>query len=499
MKKTIFLFLVSVCFTVHAQTKAASRPNIVFIIADDLSSDDLSCYGNKGIKTPNLQKLAENGITFNNAYLTAANCSPSRASIVTGRYPVSNGQTDLTTGALPDYNVEFPEFFDGIDFFPEILQKAGYYTAQSGKWHLGYHWLKASGPAKKGFDHTDHKGGESGAESWTKVLDNRPKNKPFFMWFAAHDPHDPWTAPKVHPIEDVKVPPYIPDTKYMREQLAAYYDEIHRMDYFIGKMVDKLKEQQVYENTIIVFVADNGRGFWRSKAHIYDAGMKTPLLVSWPSQIKKNQKSDHLISMVDLAPTFVELAGLEPYGYTFQGRSILPILKDAESSNVNQYAISEQNWHGYSSYYRSVRDVSGYLYIRNGHPEQSGIGGKAFVDYMVEQNDKGKLTQLQKDLFRFPRESEELYHYKSDAHQEINLVTDSKHTKKLNELRNVLDSWQKLTGDRISSNEIPDWYQRPYSDEKPKKGVWGDPPGTRNFGVRKYEMKILELTRFELK
>ncbi|MGX1929337.1 sulfatase family protein [Flagellimonas sp. 2504JD4-2] len=499
MKKTILLFLISVGFTVQAQTKQRSRPNIVFIIADDLSSDDLSCYGNQGIKTPNLQELAENGIIFHNAYLTAANCSPSRASMVTGRYPVSNGQTDLATGALPDYKVDFPEFFDGIDYFPEILQKSGYYTAQSGKWHLGYHWLQASGPAKRGFDLTDHRGGESGAENWTKILDDRPKNKPFFMWFAAHDPHDPWTAPKVHDITDVHVPPYLPDTEYMREQLAAYYDEIHRMDYFIGEVMDKLKEQQVYENTMIVFVADNGRGFWRSKAHIYDAGMKTPLLVSWPSKIKADQQSDHLISMVDLAPTFVEITGHAPEDYTFQGRSILPILKDVKSTNINQYAISEQNWHGYSSYYRSVRDASGYLYIQNGHPDRSGIGGKAFVDYMIRLNNKGELSKLQQDPFRFPRESEELYHYKNDVHQEKNLAADPAYVKKLNELRDVLGSWQKLTGDRVSSNEIPDWYQRPYSDEKPKKGIWGDSPGIRNFGVGKNEGKILELTRFELK
>lgn len=494
LKGLTILVLASSSIKINAQSETAPRPNIVFIIADDLSSDDLSCYGNNGIKTPNLQKLAEQGITFNNAYLTAANCSPSRASIVTGRYPVSNGQTDLATGALPDYGIDFPKFFDGIDYFPEILKNAGYYTAQSGKWHIGYHWLKATGPAKKGFDYTDAEGGESGAENWTKILDERPKDKPFFMWFAAHDPHDPWTAPKVHTMTEVQVPPYIPDTKYMRSELAAYYDEIYRMDYHIGRVVDKLKEQEVHENTMIVFIADNGRGFWRSKAHIYDAGMKTPLLISWPAAITENQKSDHLISIVDLAPTFIELANLNPIDYTFQGRSFLPVLFDVQSPNINQYAFSEQNWHGYSSYYRSVRDVSGYLYIRNGHQDRSGVGNKAYVNYMIKLNDQGELDKLQRDPLRFPRESEELYHYKNDIHQVANLAGNPKYAKKLDELRKVLDRWQKITGDCISGNEIPDWYQRPYSDEKPKKGVWGDSPGTRNFGVGLNESKIRRLT-----
>ena len=120
MKKPVFIVLL-VYWSLDIAAQSAERPNIVFIIADDLSCDDLSCYRNKSIKTPNLQKLAECGITFNNTFLTAANCSPSRASIATGRWPVSNGQTDLATGALPQYNVPWPEFFDGIEYFQEIF------------------------------------------------------------------------------------------------------------------------------------------------------------------------------------------------------------------------------------------------------------------------------------------------------------------------------------------------------------------------------------------
>ena len=492
MKQLISILLFCFLLCLVAQDNVNERPNILLIIADDLSSDDISCYGNKGIKTPNLQKLADAGITFTNAYLTAANCSPSRASIATGRWPVSNGQTDLATGALPQYNVPFSQFFDGIDYLPEVLQKAGYYTAQSGKWHIGYHWANASGPVKNGFHHTDNDGGQSGCGNWVQVLEDRPKDKPFFMWFAAHDPHDPWTAPKVHSPDDVMVPPYIPDTKYMRGQLAKYYDEIYRMDSHIGNVVEKLKEQGVYENTIIVFISDNGRGFWRSKAYIYDAGMKTPLLVSWPAQIKEKQIGDQLISAIDLAPTFVESAGLESEDYTFQGRSVLKNWLDADSPDLNKYIFSEQNWHGYSSHYRSVRDTDGFVYIWNGHPERSGIGNKAFVAEMIKLNDAGELTDLQKDPFRFPRDEEELYHYKSDVHQTQNLATNPEYAAKLKELRKVFRKWQKLTGDKISENEVPDWYQRPYSEEKPQKGIWGDPPGTRNFGVGKeYEVKKL--------
>jgi len=495
MRSIVIILLMFALTGISAQTSNNERPNIVFIIADDLSSDDLSCYGNKGVKTPNLQKIAENGIIFNNAFLTAANCSPSRASIVTGRYPVSNGQTDLSTGALPSYGIPWPTFFDGIDYFPELLKNDGYYTAQSGKLHIGYHWLSASGPAKKGFVHADSKGGQSGAENWVNLLKGRPMDKPFFMWFAAHDPHDPWTAPKVHSPEDVEVPPYIPDTQYMRKQLAKYYDEIYRMDSYIGDVVEELKNQNVYDNTIIVFIADNGRAFWRSKGHIYDAGMKTPLIVSWPTKVESNQSGEQLISTIDLAPTFIEIAGLNPNDYTFQGRSILKNILDVNSPNLNKYVFSEQNWHGYANHFRSVRDTDGYVYVWNGRPDRSGIGTKAFVDYMVKLNDSGELTDIQKDLFVYPRNEEEMYHFFTDIHQTENLVGNVEYKKKLNELRKAFKKWKKLTGDRMTENEVPDWYQRPYSDEEPKTGVWGDPPGTRNFGVGK-ENKIHQLTKY---
>lgn len=489
----IIVFTLTIICTLTVSAEKKVPPNFIIIIADDMSISDMSCYGNKGIKTPNLQKLADSGIKFTNTYLTAANCSPSRASIITGRWPVSNGQTDLATGALVNYKLQWPKFFDKIDFFPKLLKDAGYYTAQSGKWHIGFHWLKASGPAKGGFDHTDAKGGASGGDNWLKVLDNRPKDKPFFMWFAAHDPHDPWKAPKVHSLEDVTVPPFIPDTKRMRSDLAKYYDEIHRLDKHVGRVIHTLKEQGVYENTVVIFMADNGRGFWRSKSYIYDAGMQTPFLLSWPEKIKISQTADHLISAIDLAPTLIELAGLKPDDYTFQGRSILPILLNTKSANVNKYIISEQNWHGYANHYRSVRDKDGFLYVWNGNPDRSGVGSKNYVDYMVKLNNQGQLTDLQKDPLVFPRNENELYQYKKDIHQQNNLINSPEYNEKIVELREVLKKWKLLTGDKMAEKEIPDWYQRPYIREKPQKGIWGDAPGTRNFGIGN-EKEVKELT-----
>lgn len=468
-----------------------TRPNIIVIIGDDISSADIGCYENKGIKTPNIDKLAENGMKFTNAFLTAASCSPSRASIFTGRWPHSNGQTDLATGALPSINEPWPKFFDGIDFFPEILKESGYYCAQSGKWHIGYHHAKPSGPALKGFHFTERSKGRGGEERWINTLQNRPKDKPFFMWFAANDAHRGWSGEKRTKPEDVFVPPFLPDTDFVRKDLAKYYDEIIRLDSYVGKVVEELKRQNAYDNTVIIFMADNGRPFWRSKAQIYDSGMRTPFIVQWPGKVKNNQISKSIVSAVDLAPTFIELAGMSAEDYTFQGNSFKKILKDPESQ-TNRYVFSERNWHGYASHQRSVRDTEGFMYIRNAHPEWSNHGTVDYVKYMTPLYKQGKLTKDQADLFRFPREAEELYDRNNDPHQLNNLILDPKYKRKLKKLRKVMDKWQKLTGDSVAENFVPDWYKRPGMDIVPRR-EWGIAPGIRNYNIGK-EKKVRKLT-----
>ena len=178
------------CAAMPAQA-AKSRPNVVLIIGDDISFDDFGCYGHPTIRTPNVDALAARGMRFTNAYLTTSQCSPTRCSLITGRYPHNTGAPELHT-PLPA----------GQIMFPALLKKAGYYTAAAGKWHLGDY-------AKAAFDRIAG-GGAGGEEQWLDCLKKRPRDKPFFMWFAAYDAHRAWTPDpeaKAHTQKDAQIPP----------------------------------------------------------------------------------------------------------------------------------------------------------------------------------------------------------------------------------------------------------------------------------------------------
>ena len=223
---------------------------------------------------------------FDNAYLTTSSCSPSRCSIITGRYPHNTGAPELHV-RLPDEQVRFPE----------LLRKAGYYTVLSGKNHM-------FGNQDRAFDQITPGGGPGKSKDWVSHVKKRPQNKPFFFWFASSDAHRPWTisdeAPQYSP-EDVVIPPYLVDTNVTREDLIGYYHEVSRFDHYVGLVTEELKTQGVLENTMIVVAADNGRPFPRCKSRMYDSGIKTPWIVHYPERIDRPAVSQSLISEIGRA------------------------------------------------------------------------------------------------------------------------------------------------------------------------------------------------------
>ena len=210
-----------------APAEAATRPpNLVLIIADDLGAEDSGPYGSRGVRTPHLDRLAREGMRFTAAFNTCSSCSPSRSSIITGRYPHGTGAERLHM-PLPKEQITFVE----------KLKAAGYWTAQAGKWHLGPF-------VRDRFDvvHDDTKAvpsannDGSGCLQWVSTLRERPKDKPFFLWLASHDPHRPYfegTLPVPHRPDETEVPPYLPDVPPTRKDLAMYYDEIGRLDGYV--------------------------------------------------------------------------------------------------------------------------------------------------------------------------------------------------------------------------------------------------------------------------
>lgn len=437
----ILVFLVDTAF--------AEKPNFIIIIGDDISWNDWGCYGHPTIRTPNVDKLASLGIKFTNTFLTASSCSPSRCSIMSGRYPHNNGAAELHT-----------PFLKGMPSMAGQLKEAGYYTAAAGKWHLGEN-------IKSDFDRIEGGTGKlGGEENWNKVLQERPKAKPFFMWFAALDAHriwhaDEWGTP--HTPEDALVPPYLVDTPDTRQDLASYYNEVSRMDHYVGMVRKELEKQEVSDNTIIIVMADNGRPFPRSKTRVYDSGMKTPFVVYWPEGItQKGSSSNSLISVIDIAPTFLELAGGE-IPDSFQGKSFAKVLKDP-SADFRQYVFSEHNWHDYEAHERMVRSKD-YLYVLNSRPQFDNAGpadsrrSPSHLD-LIKQRDALQLTAAQSDLFAIPRAKEELFNVIDDPEQVSNISSITRYQDVLLDFRKVMKLWRSETNDNTPGNLTPDKFSR---------------------------------------
>jgi arylsulfatase A-like enzyme len=312
-----------------ASDARADRPNVVVILADDMAWDDCGAFGNARVKTPNIDALARDGMRFDRAFVTASSCSPSRASILTGRYPHSADAEELHW-PLPREQVTFVE----------KLRESGYWAAAAGKWHLGdaakgrFDVVREANPA--GFQLATGKDAktkmtaegagsvQAGCDQWLPILRDRPRDRPFFLWLAALDPHrdyQPGAIPEPHRPQDVVVPPYLPDVPEVRGDLALYYDEIGRLDRHVGEVLAELDRQGVAGETLILFLSDNGRPFPRCKTTLYDAGIRTPLIARWPGRIAPGGRCGALVSTIDLAPTVLKVVGIEP-GPTFQGKDL---------------------------------------------------------------------------------------------------------------------------------------------------------------------------------
>jgi N-sulfoglucosamine sulfohydrolase len=440
---------------------AANPPNIVFLIADDLAWNDCRPYGHPTVKTPNLSRLAAQGMRFQNAFVTTSSCSPSRASMITGLYPHSTDAEQLHW-PLPARNLTFVE----------LLRKAGYWTAAAGKWHLGdevrdrFDQIKEADPSGYQLPSSQDKTviekaqgeAKSGCADWISTLRDRPRDKPFFLWLAALDPHRDYEKgiiPNPHRPEDAVVPPYLPDVPQTRSDLALYYDEISRLDRFVGEVLDELARQGLEENTLVVFLSDNGRPFPRDKTTLYDGGIRTPLLAS----------------SVDLAPTFLQVAGV-PVPPTFQGRSLVPLF-DSPRGKVRDYIFAEDHWHDFEDLGRAVRSTR-FKYIRNYFPDLPNTPPADAIrsptyQTMRRLRDEGKLSREQMRCFESRRPSEELYDVQADPNELRNLAGEPGYQKVLDQFRVELVRWQEKTQDRLPVKRTPDEFDRETGEPLPNR------------------------------
>ena len=315
---SLAILLLAPLAVAHASDAAQpAKPNILFLLADDWSWPHASCLGTPGIQTPTFDRLVREGALFRNAHVVAPSCSPSRAAILTGQWHWRLQQGANLFGFIP---AKFA-------VYPDLLKNAGYFVGLTGK---GY------GPGTD--DGRPHNAAGPDYKDFATFLAARPAGKPFCFWLGSHFPHRPY--PRGSGIKNgldpakVVVPPYLPDNATVRSDICDYFYDSRVFDRQAGDAIALLEKAGELDNTLIVMTGDNGWPFPRSKATCYDTGTHQPLAVRWGARVKAGRVVDDFVSLADLAPTFLEAAGLTP-PKTMTARSFLDVLLADKSGQVD--------------------------------------------------------------------------------------------------------------------------------------------------------------------
>ena len=465
----IFYLLCFSLFTFSCQKKQEEkqetieypdRPNIVWIVCEDMSPEHLETYGGTGGKTPFLNELAAESLQYDNAFSTAGVCAPSRAALITGAYQTSIGAMHMrTTGmsaaavdAYPpgykNYSTILPE---GMYPYPIYLRQAGYFVSNNSKEDYQF---------KTPVMMWD----ESGRNAhWRNRKD---PNQPFFSIFNFTISHESqvWSRENEELLVDPKgvtVPPVYPDDSLTRRTLARFITNVMRMDMQVGEVIAQLKEDGLYDNTIIFFYSDHGDGMPYFKREMYDRGLKVPLFIKAPF-LEPGTTTEELVSFVDFGPTLLSLAGVQ-IPETMQGQAFLGAQKAAPRKYV--YGARDRM----DSEYDRVRAVSDgrFKYIKNFMPEKPNYQNIRYrlqnplMLHLLDLHEKGQLTPEQDRWFDATKPEEELYDTQSDPYEFVNLVGNSDYQDKLVEMRMALEDWMIKYGDKGALNEVEmvnDWW-----------------------------------------
>ena len=421
-----------------AETKSQRGPNVLLYVVDDLGTDDAGCYGNPVIKTPGLDALAEKGTRFTRSFCTTARCSASRSVLLTGMYNHANGQYGHQHG----YNhfVSFP----GVRSLPVMLAESGYRTMCAGKYHVApepvYHfeqYLKNAPPAKM-------------AEQCRDFITNDAE-QPFFLYFCTTEPHRPFHREGSEHVssEDVIVPPYLPDIPECREELAKYYMSAQRGDSGLRRLIEMLKETGRWDNTLVLFVSDNGIAFPGAKTTLYEPGMRLPCVVKRPGQAG-GSVTDAMITWADIAPTILDFAGAVPAEPEYHGRSFRNAMAEEEPDGWDEIYASH-TFHEITMYYpmRVVRGGRFKLIWNIAHGLDYPFASDLWAAETWQAVMKRGMTHYGKrrvDAY-LHRPRFELYDLEKDPDEVVNLAGEPGHAAVLEELQAKLKAFQKRTGD----------------------------------------------------
>ncbi|MEM1094225.1 MAG: sulfatase [Bacteroidota bacterium] len=466
----ILLLVVSACAPAEPD-----QPNILWLTVEDLSAR-LPMYGDATVATPALSRLAEEGVVFEHLYATYPVCSPNRSSIITGQYPNAIGTMHMRTGGDPSFKGGIPTYEavppPHVKAFPELLRAAGYYASNNVK--------------------TDYQFGEPftiwDETSTTATWQNRAEGQPFFSVFNFTGTHESRAWPQETSIDLVKwltgserpdtldqryadlmaaeapplqtdpasvpVPPYYPDTPTTREHIARYYDNIVKMDAWVGAHLDSLEAAGLLDETIVVFFSDHGDGLPRGKRWLYDSGLHMPMIVRWPDGRGAGTRRSDLVSVIDLAPTMLSLASAAR-PERLPGRVFLGDSTEAAPRYVFGGRDRMDEAFDRSRFARSER----FKYIRNDFPEIPYSEPSVYRDLppiwrdFKAAADAGTLTGPPAAFFAPAKPAEELYDTAADSHEVRNLAGDPAFADTLAAMRNAVTDWLLLVGDRAEQDE----------------------------------------------
>ena len=430
--------------------RAGQPPNIVLAVGDDHSWHDMGCYGATVVRTPNIDRLAREGMRFERAFTSTAMCAPTRSMLYTGLHPARNG-------AWPNHSHVYP----GVRSLPHYLGPLGYRVALAGKTHIG--------PAESfPFEYL-----AGSAEAVGAFLDSA-KGRPFCLVYASHNPHSPWRRGLYDPAR-VVLPPYVVDTPELRQAMADYYFEVTALDEEVGMVMGAIRARGLEEDTLFIYTSEQGAPFFHGKWTCYDVGLRVGFVARWPGRIAAGSTSNAMIHYVDVAPTFVEVAGGEPIP-GLDGRGFLDALlgKTDRHRDVVYGVHTTRGIIAGSECYpvRSIRTET-HKFIRN-------LNSTAVFQNTVTENDldrhwrscvqKAKADPAAARLVEMyqRRPEEELYDLRVDPWELNNLAPDPAHRELAASLRQRLRDWMREQGDLGIETERKAFERQPRKARKRK-------------------------------
>jgi len=422
-------------------SEKTTRPNFVFIIADDCTFRDIGCYGGQAF-TPNIDKLSSEGMRFTQCFQSAPMCSPTRHNIYTGLYPVKSG-------AYPNHT--FAK--DGTKSVVHYLKPLGYRIALSGKKHI-------NPPEIFPFEYSG-KDNNPDFEAIDKFIsDCKQSGSPFCLFACSNEPHSPWNKGDAsrYDAAKLKLPPYFVDTAETRENMTRYLAEITYYDWQVGQTLALLDKYALANNTLVIVVSEQGSSFPFGKWTCYDTGLQSAFIARWPGKIEPDTVSDALIEYVDVLPTYIEAAGGKPPA-VLDGKSLLPVLT-GQTTEHKKYVFGEMTTRGIidgSDYFgiRSIRSAK-YKYVWNFTPQvkfQNACTNSSIFESWRKKAETD--ADAAEKVRRYEhRPAEELYDVTKDPYEWNNLADDPKYATIKMRMRKRLENWMKAMGDKGQQTEL---------------------------------------------